>query len=210
MKSLVWSGNCMRSLLATTGVQAADLPCLPTPRPFTLDDLFACDGCPIRRSAPTATSGLRRHHGRHGEERHGGDHLAGADGGRPPRQLTGGPKHDRHPRFSPDGKQILFESRSLGRDATVGHRPGRRRSAATDHDRHRAPTAASGRPTASRSRSCRPSIPSTPTSPMPRATRPTRSGPKRSRRTRSRPGSSTSCSIATGIRGSRTSGSTCS
>ena len=39
--------------------------------------------------------------------------LAPTDGGAP-RQLTGGPKHDRHPRFSPDGKRILFESDRSG------------------------------------------------------------------------------------------------
>ena len=39
--------------------------------------------------------------------------LAPTDGS-PPRQLTGGPKKDRHPRFSPDGKQILFESDRSG------------------------------------------------------------------------------------------------
>ncbi len=39
--------------------------------------------------------------------------LVGADGGAP-RKLTGGPKHDRHPRFSPDGQQLLFESDRSG------------------------------------------------------------------------------------------------
>ncbi|MGD9723505.1 MAG: prolyl oligopeptidase family serine peptidase [Pirellulales bacterium] len=39
--------------------------------------------------------------------------LAPADGA-PPRQLTAGPKHDRHPRFSPDGKRLLFESDRSG------------------------------------------------------------------------------------------------
>jgi len=34
--------------------------------------------------------------------------------GSEPRQLTGGPKHDSHPRFSPDGKQLLFESDRSG------------------------------------------------------------------------------------------------
>ncbi len=35
------------------------------------------------------------------------------DGGGP-RQLTAGPKHDRHPRFSPDGHRLLFESDRSG------------------------------------------------------------------------------------------------
>jgi dipeptidyl aminopeptidase/acylaminoacyl peptidase len=35
--------------------------------------------------------------------------LAPVNGGSP-RQLTASPKHDRHPRWSPDGKQLLFES----------------------------------------------------------------------------------------------------
>jgi dipeptidyl aminopeptidase/acylaminoacyl peptidase len=39
--------------------------------------------------------------------------LVPTDGGAP-RQLTGGPKHDRHPRFSPDGSQLLFESDRSG------------------------------------------------------------------------------------------------
>lgn len=39
--------------------------------------------------------------------------LAPTEGGAP-RQLTGGPKNDRHPRFSPDGKKILFESNRSG------------------------------------------------------------------------------------------------
>ncbi|MBI3840115.1 MAG: S9 family peptidase [Planctomycetia bacterium] len=39
--------------------------------------------------------------------------LAPTDGGAP-RQLTGGPKHDRHPRFSPDSRRILFESDRSG------------------------------------------------------------------------------------------------
>ncbi|TMQ32728.1 MAG: S9 family peptidase, partial [Planctomycetota bacterium] len=39
--------------------------------------------------------------------------LAPATEGKP-RQLTGSTKHDRHPRWSPDGKQILFESDRSG------------------------------------------------------------------------------------------------
>ncbi|MEX2114701.1 MAG: S9 family peptidase [Pirellulales bacterium] len=39
--------------------------------------------------------------------------LAPTDGS-PPRQLTGGPKHDKHPRVSPDSRQVLFESDRSG------------------------------------------------------------------------------------------------
>ena len=39
--------------------------------------------------------------------------IAPVDGG-PPRQLTGGPKHDSHPRFSPDGRRVLFSSDRSG------------------------------------------------------------------------------------------------
>ena len=39
--------------------------------------------------------------------------LAPTEGGQP-RQLTSGPKHDRHPRFSPNGRQLLFESDRSG------------------------------------------------------------------------------------------------
>ena len=36
--------------------------------------------------------------------------LVPSDGSAPPRQVTIGAKHDRHPRFSPDGTQLAFLS----------------------------------------------------------------------------------------------------
>lgn len=40
--------------------------------------------------------------------------LVAADGAGTPRQLTFSPKHDRHPRWSPDGRWLLFESNRGG------------------------------------------------------------------------------------------------
>ncbi|HEV3144606.1 MAG TPA: S9 family peptidase [Gemmataceae bacterium] len=42
--------------------------------------------------------------------------IAATDGQSPPRQLTTTEKKDRHPRWSPDGKQILFESNRSGKN----------------------------------------------------------------------------------------------
>src|SRR5262249_7188056 len=40
--------------------------------------------------------------------------IADADGKSPPRHLTNAGKSDKHPRWSPDGTQILFESNRSG------------------------------------------------------------------------------------------------
>ena len=66
--------------------------------------------------------------------------VAPADGSAPPRQLTIGAKHDRHPRFSPDGRVLAFlsdrrglvEEPARGRDGAAG--PGTAGHAAADED----------------------------------------------------------------------------
>ena len=75
-------------------------------------------------------------------------------------QLTNVPgKKDRHPRWSPDGKTDPLRVEPLRDEPALGHRPRRRRGEAADHTSAPAPKTASGRPTASRSPSSRPSIP---------------------------------------------------
>ena len=109
----------MRIVAATVAAICVALIALPSDaraaRPFTLDDLLAMrrvsdpqispDGRQVayvlttvemEKNATVSTVW-----------------LVPSDGGAP-RQLTGGPKHDRHPRVSPDGKSILFESDRSG------------------------------------------------------------------------------------------------
>lgn len=84
-------------------------------RPFTLDDLFAMKRISDPQISPdgrtmayvVATVDMAKN------ATVSTIWLAPADGGAP-RQLTAGPKHDRHPRFSPDGRRILFESDRSG------------------------------------------------------------------------------------------------
>ena len=61
--------------------------------------------------------------------------VAATDGKTPPRQLTTSSKRDRHPRWSPDGKQHPLRVEPLGRDAALGHRPDGRRGPAAHHHR---------------------------------------------------------------------------
>jgi len=97
-------------LMNTTAASAADK------RPMTLDDLFALKRVGDPQISPdgrlvayaittvnlvdnTTSSNLW---------------LAVTDGSTPPRQLTTTAKKDRHPRWSPDGQRILFESNRTG------------------------------------------------------------------------------------------------
>jgi dipeptidyl aminopeptidase/acylaminoacyl peptidase len=61
--------------------------------------------------------------------------LVPADGSSPPRQITIGAKHDRHPRFSPDGRTIAFLSdrRSAIEEPPEGVKPTEREDAIQVH-----------------------------------------------------------------------------
>lgn len=83
--------------------------------------------------------------------------LAATDGKSPPRRLTSSAKADRHPRWSPDGMKLLFESTRSGESQlwVLDLTGGEARQLTT------IATGASmrfGRPTASTSRSFRPCI----------------------------------------------------
>jgi dipeptidyl aminopeptidase/acylaminoacyl peptidase len=57
--------------------------------------------------------------------------LVATDGGTPPRQLTLGAKHDRHPRFSPDGRMLAFLS---DRRTAVEEEPDRQLPTTSDRE----------------------------------------------------------------------------
>ena len=101
--------SLLRSILIL-GVSAVSISAQT--RPMEVEDLFrlkrvsdpqiAPDG---KRVAYVVTEVLKD------ENRTNSDvWLIGADGGGEPRKLTNSSKHDRHPRWSPDGKWIAFES----------------------------------------------------------------------------------------------------
>lgn len=110
----------MRIGFAFVLVLALSLPSLATPaagasRPLTLDDMFALRRVADPQISPDGRSvayvvtavDLAKNSSA------ATIWLAPTESGAP-RQLTGGPKNDRHPRFSPDGKKILFESNRSG------------------------------------------------------------------------------------------------
>jgi dipeptidyl aminopeptidase/acylaminoacyl peptidase len=97
-------------LLMNTSTFAADK------RPMNLDDLFAFKRVSDPQISP---DGMRVVYvlttvDLPGNKSTSNLWLAATDGKTPPRQLTTTPKKDRHPRWSPDGQRILFESNRGG------------------------------------------------------------------------------------------------
>src|SRR5207253_7732916 len=86
-------------------------------RPMTIDDLFkfkrvsdpqiSPDGTQVVYVVASITDVA-------GNKTNSNLWLAATDGKTPPRQLTTTDKKDKHPRWSPDGKHILFESNRSG------------------------------------------------------------------------------------------------
>jgi dipeptidyl aminopeptidase/acylaminoacyl peptidase len=101
----------LTALLMTTPSDAADK------RPMTLDDLFKLkrvadpqispDGKQVVYQVTEITDVASN-------KKHTHLWLAATDGKTPPRQLTASGKSDTHPRWSPDGTQILFQSTRSG------------------------------------------------------------------------------------------------
>src|SRR5262245_46386281 len=86
-------------------------------RPMVIDDLFrfkrwsdpqiSPDGTQVVYVAAEITDPAKN-------KSHSNLWLAATDGKSPPRRLTTTDKKDKHPRWSPDGKRILFESNRSG------------------------------------------------------------------------------------------------
>src|ERR1700745_3138541 len=93
-------------LLMNTPAAAADK------RPMTLDDMFAFKRVSDPQISPDGTQVVYviTTVDLPGNKTTSNLWLAATDGKSPPRQLTNAQKKDRHPRWSPDGKRILFES----------------------------------------------------------------------------------------------------
>jgi dipeptidyl aminopeptidase/acylaminoacyl peptidase len=107
----------MRALLALAVFAAAASPAAdPKKRPMQIDDLFRFKRVADPQISPdgklvayqVTTPDLD------GNKTATAIWVAAADGSTPPRQLTSSGKRDGHPRWSPDGKKLLFESNRGG------------------------------------------------------------------------------------------------
>jgi dipeptidyl aminopeptidase/acylaminoacyl peptidase len=104
-------------LLAAVAFLAMTGPAAAAKRPMKLDDLFAFKRVSDPQVSPdgslvvyvVTTVDLP------GNKTISNLWLAATDGKTPPRQLTTTEKKDRHPRWSPDGSKILFESTRSGK-----------------------------------------------------------------------------------------------
>jgi dipeptidyl aminopeptidase/acylaminoacyl peptidase len=107
---------------ALLGTSLLAIACLAPPdaraahgRPMTLDDLFRFKRIADPQISPDSQLVVytRTEVDLAGNRTRTNLWLVSAKGGTP-RELTNSPKHDRHPRWSPDGRQVLFESDRSG------------------------------------------------------------------------------------------------
>jgi dipeptidyl aminopeptidase/acylaminoacyl peptidase len=110
MRSTLLSAGLFLCCVSTVAIHAA-----LAARPMTLDDLLSMRRVSDPQISPDgkAVVYVVSTPDRENNSVASSIWLAALDGATP-RQLTGGPKHDRHPRFSPDGSRLLFESDRSG------------------------------------------------------------------------------------------------
>lgn len=115
IQPMVWRRLLFPSIWSMVIVMATVLPTVAAPRPITVDDLLAVQRVAEPHISPDGQSVVYTVSIPDVEANSVQTNLwlAPTDGG-PPRQLTNTAKKDRHPRFSPSGRQILFESNRSG------------------------------------------------------------------------------------------------